>query len=128
MAEGFDDSVAPVARGRRDPELAFALEAENGLGDAGEDNEVEVIGLLPGDGIIAKVTISHKTDVGDGWFTYGVQTRVHETENEEEAFMRVADVVNTRVIDLASDMLDRITSAQPAQQPPRAGQMRPQQR
>ena len=111
MAEGFDSSDAPVARGRRDPELAHALEAEY-ESDAGEDSEVDIVGLLPGDGIIAKVTLAGKTPLGDGWFTYGVQSRVADTESEEEAFVRVMDVVNTRVMNLGQDAIERIEAIQ----------------
>ena len=114
--EGFDD--APVARGRRDPELAHALEAEYDS-DAGEDSEVDIVGLLPGDGIIAKVTLAGQTPVGDAWFTYGVQSRVSDQESEEGAFNRVMDVVNTRVIDLANDAIARVEAVPPAQPKPR---------
>ena len=117
MAEGFDPSDAPVARGRRDPELAHALEAE-GFEDAGQDVEVDIVGLLPGDGIIAKVTLAGQTPLGDAWFTYGVQSRVADSESEEDAFVRVMDVVNTRVMNLGQDAIERIESIQ-AEAPPK---------
>jgi len=107
MPEGFDHSEPPVARGRRSPELALELEAEQ-MRDAGEDPEVDIVGLYPGDSILAKVTLAGQTPIGDGWFTYGVQSRVDPNESELEAFSRVMDVVNTRVMDLADDAIERL--------------------
>ena len=123
-SEGFDPSNAAVARGRRDPELAHALEVEN-LEDAGQDGEIDVVGLLPGDGIIAKVTLAGQTPIGDAWYTYGVQSRVADGEDEEDAFMRVMDVVNTRVMQLGQDSIDRLEAVaeEKANQP--RGHIRP---
>lgn len=111
MPEGFDPSDAPVARGRRDPELMRALEQEDLLGDAGEgENAAQTfIGLAPGDVVMAKVTHAvTRRDGGDSWFSYGVQSRVLDHETEEDAYMRVASVVNTRVLDLGDDAEQRI--------------------
>jgi hypothetical protein len=111
MAEGFNDD-APVARGRRDPELEIALQAEQDLNDAGEDTEQDIVGLLPGDGIIAKVTLAVQTPMGDGWYTYGIQTRVADGESEEDTFIRTMDVVNNRVLNLAQDGFNKIETLQ----------------
>ena len=124
MTEGFDTSDAPVARGRRDPELAHALEAEE-LADAGEDGETDFVGLLPGDGIIAKVTLAGQTPIGDAWFTYGVQSRVADAESEEEAFFRVMDVVNTRVMQMGQDAIERIETVQEQAPPKPRGRITP---
>jgi len=110
MAEGFDPSDAPVSRGRRDPQIQMALEAEDHLGDASEGNrEMTFIGLAPGDVVAAKVTHAFtRNDGGDSWFSYGVQSRILDGENEEDAFVRVATVANERVLDLADDAEQRI--------------------
>lgn len=112
MAEGFDPTTAPVARGRRDPELEIALQAEQDLDDAGEGAEQDLLGLLPGDGVIAKVTLAVQTPMGDGWYTYGIQTRVADGESEEDTFIRTMEVVNGRVLHLAQDGFDKIATLQ----------------
>lgn len=120
MPEGFDPADAPVARGRRDPQIAMALEAQNHLGDAdaGDTDDQTFIGLAPGDIVAAKVTHAvTRKDGGDSWFSYGVQTRVLDGESEEETFVRATTVVNERVLDLADDAeqrIDQIISAQRA--------------
>lgn len=111
MPEGFDPSDAPVRRGRRDPELAMQLEAENQLGDpdGGDTDEQAFIGLAPGDIVMAKVTHAFtRNDGGDSWFSYGVQSRVLDHETEEDTYLRVATVANQRVLDLADDSEERI--------------------
>lgn len=103
----FDPNDIPVVRGRRDPELASRLEAETIADDPGEA-EQSWMGLMEGDSIIAKVSLSAPTALGEAWFTYGSTTHVMPGESEQDAFERLADVVNTRVIDLASDSIERV--------------------
>lgn len=138
MAEGFDEAQVPVRRGRRNPELAMELQAAGAdltNDHAGHDEDTQFIHettsdsgiLLPGDSCMAKVTIAAQTPLGDGWFTYATQTHVMQGEIEEDTYMRLSEVVNTRVLDLASDSIDRINevveSAQMQQS--QRGQQRP---
>lgn len=117
MPEGFDPAEAPVRRGRKDPQLALALEADNHLDDAGDTSEQSYIGLLPGDIVAAKVTHTFTRDDGqDSWFSYGVQSRVMQGETEEDTFVRVASIANERVLDLADDAENRIQLLAQAQQ------------
>ena len=117
MTEGFDPSNAPTARGRRDPRIEAAmLEDDDPMAGAGEPADTEFFGLAPGDTVMAKVTFSANTDVGEAWYTYGTQTRVLENESEEDTFNRVAEVVNTRVLSLADDLVTRMSEALEARQ------------
>lgn len=118
MAEGFDPADAPVARGRRDPNLQIALQNDAMLVDAGESEpEQTFIGLATGDVVMAKVTHAvTRTDGGDSWYSYGVQTHILDGENEEDAYMRVATIVNERVLDLGDDADNRIAELMAAQQ------------
>lgn len=102
--------AAPVARGRRDPELRSQLEAETDSDQLLEPGDADqaFYGLVPGDAVVAKVSIAGQTAMGEAWFTYGGTTHLLEGESEEEAFLRLADVVNTRVIDLARDATTRV--------------------
>lgn len=103
----FDPSDVPVARGRRDPELQSRLEAEDMMPDPGDPDQ-SWASLAPGDSVIAKVSISAPTALGEAWFTYGATTHLFDGESEDEAFSRLSDVVNTRVIDLASEATGRV--------------------
>lgn len=112
--EGFDPGQ-PQRRGRRDPELAARLAldptGDDAFVDAGEEgpeggNEM----VIDGDVVVAKVTHSVEFDGQPSWFTYGLQSRVLPGETEEDTFVRVATVVNTRVLDLAADAEDRIAA------------------
>lgn len=117
MAEGFDPSEAPTARGRRNPQIAEALLADDdNLAGAGESTDQAYFGLIPGDMVMAKVTFAADTQVGDAWYTYGVQTRVLDNETEEAAFERVAETVNGRVLHLADDFVERLATAIEGQQ------------
>ena len=108
MAE-YNNTDAPVARGRRDPELAFALEAETEpIEGELQEEYTEYIGLFEGDTIKAKTSIEGKTPAGDAWWSYGAKTTIQKNESEEGAFIRLSDVVNTRVLDHANDTLARI--------------------
>lgn len=95
----------PVARGHRDPSIAAELEAENLVDPHGPDQSF--IGLSTGDRLVAKVSLEIPTELGDAWFTYGAETSVIDGESEVDAFNRLADVVNTRVLDLAVDATNR---------------------
>lgn len=123
MAEGFDENTAPVARGRRDPELAMMLQAESDLNNDQGGYDETFIGLAPGDTIMAKVTIAAQSPLGDAWYTYASQTHIQMGETEEDGYMRLAEVVNGRVLDLASDSIDRINEV--VQQAPQGPQRQP---
>lgn len=112
MTEG--PTPGPARRGRRDPELEQALVAEEEffLGDNGDtDAENTDLLLMPGDVIAAKVTHTIEFDGQPSWFTYGIQTHVQAGEDEEEAFIRAASIVNNRVLDLAFDAQERVEAA-----------------
>lgn len=110
MPEGQGDP--PVRRGRRRPELIEQMAEPDELpevemddaqlGDAGISEPDELPVLLPGDIVLAKSSVSLDINGQEAWFTYGVQTRVQPGEDEENTFMRVGAVVNTRVLDLAA--------------------------
>ena len=121
----FDETQAQTRRGRRDPELAMQLQAQtpDAMQDyGGHDEDADFIGLVAGDSVMAKVTIAGQTPLGDGWFTYAATSHVLNGETEEDAYMRVGDVVNTRVIDLANDAVERLNEiTQQAQQGRRRG-------
>lgn len=109
--EGFDPSDPPVARGRRNSELAARLlEEDDTFADAGSSGEANDYVLLPGDTLMAKVTLTGSTELGEAWFTFGAQTRLLDGESEEDAFTRLASVTNTRVLDLAADASERVTA------------------
>lgn len=106
--EGHDETVeAPVRRGRRDPQLQTMLDGED-LTQDHADQDMTEYGLVAGDIILAKVTLAGPTELGDGWYTYGVQSRLVDGETEEQAFERVASITNGRVIDLAEDAFNRV--------------------
>lgn len=92
------------------------LADDDPMAGAGEAADTEFFGLAPGDTVMAKVTFSANTDVGEAWYTYGTQTRVLDTESEEDTFNRVAEVVNTRVLALADDLIIRMAEALENQQ------------
>jgi hypothetical protein len=125
MSEGFNPSNIPTARGRRDPQIQAALlEDDDPMADANEPSDVSYYGLVPGDTVMAKTTFASNTRYGDVWHTYGAQSRVLDGEPEENAFARVAEVVNTRVLDLAGDFVDRIEErAQAAQEEARTNRI-----
>lgn len=113
MSEGFNEEN-PVTRGRRDPEIAAMLEAENDLNQPGDPNEQDTvyIGLFPGDMTMVKVTLFAKTPMGDAWFTAGTQSRVADGETAEDAFDRVTDVITAEVMKFGDKQLDVITTVQ----------------
>lgn len=85
----------PARRGRKDPELAAALQETLALPAEEADERPD---LLPDDEVECKIT--HEVATGDttvSTFTYGVRSKVQEGEDEDEAFVRVANVVNDRV-------------------------------
>lgn len=119
MPEG--PNPGPARRGRKDPNLALELEANEPeafiedadfLTEAGDIGEQDEILVLPGDVIAAKVV--HQVSIlgKDSWITFGLQTRVMDGEDEADVFERVGSVVNTRVLDLAEDAYQRIAAAQ----------------
>ena len=104
-----DGPAGPVRRGRRDPEIAAALEAEMAVEDqlndetAGEGGAPdEGVFLFPGDVVSIKVTHAANFDSEDSWYAYGIQTRVGEHESEQDVFERASTIVNTRVLDLVA--------------------------
>lgn len=108
-------------RGRRNPEIAQALEAEQiepapdvelMLDDAGQEGPNDGILVLPGDVVMAKASISVDILGKEAWFSYGLQTRAMEDEEESDVFERAGSVVNTRVLDLAEDAFDRAVALQ----------------
>lgn len=111
MPEG--PNPGPSRRGRRDPQLAAALDVvmEDGdlIEETGEEGPDEEVLLLPGDVIAMKVTHQVTFDGHDSWIAYGVQSRVQDGESEEEAFGRVNLVVNTRVLDAAADAYEKVS-------------------
>lgn len=110
MSNYSDD--APVARGRRDPNLASMLDAERELvydeasGDVG--NEEAEYALLPGDTIMAKTTLAYKTRMGDAWSTFGAQTHVLDGESVDDAFERLSGITTEGVIELAKSTEQRV--------------------
>lgn len=104
----------PTRRGRRDPELAAMLDAgrlEQDDQDVEAPSEVEY-SLMPGDSVMAKTTLAYRTPMGDAWSTFGAQTHVMQGEDDEDAFERVAGIVNAGVIALGSDAVERVTELQ----------------
>lgn len=114
-AEG--PNPGPARRGRRDPQIAQAIELEAAqpdedfLSEPGDSSQDEIL-VLPGDVIAVKVV--HEVNIlgKDSWITFGMQTRVMDGETEPEVFERVASVVNTRVLDVAEDAYRRIEALQ----------------
>ena len=110
MTEG--PTQGPTARrGRRQPAITAAMEQETMLDDVADQPMGEQPMVFPGDIIAVKVTAQIEAGGQDSWFTYGLQSHIQPDESEEEAFLRAASVVNTRVIDLAYDAEERITQA-----------------
>lgn len=109
MTEGFNEEN-PVTRGRRDPEIAAMLDAENDLNESNDPNEQDMVyvGLFPGDTTMVKVTLFAKTPLGDAWFTAGTQSRVADGELAEDAFDRVTDVITAEVMKFGDKQLDVI--------------------
>jgi hypothetical protein len=104
----------PTRRGRRDPELAAMLDAgrlEQDDQDVEAPSEVEY-SLMPGDSVMAKTTLAYRTPMGDAWSTFGAQTHVMQGEDDEDAFERVAGIVNAGVIALGTDAVERVTEIQ----------------
>ena len=129
MTDGYI-MAEPPRRGSRDPELARAMSRENvvvqvdddALGDdANPAIELSYPALLEGDVVVAKVTTEIVVGEDRAWVSYGVQSSVQTGESEEDAFMRIGSVVNTRVIDQASDFAERVTELQGP--PPPRGQI-----
>lgn len=113
--EGFaPENQGTARRGRRDPSLTSMLDAEDLAGDH-EDQDPTEYTLVAGDIVMAKVTLAGPTALGDGWYTYGVQTRVVDGETEDQTFERVAAITNSRVIDLAEDAFHRVEDVVEAQ-------------
>jgi hypothetical protein len=107
-SEGFDETQeGPARHGRRDPQLAAMLDADDMAADHSDQDPTEY-GLVAGDIIMAKVTLAGPTELGDGWYTYGVQSRLIDGETEAEAFNRVATITNGRVLNLAEDAFNRV--------------------
>jgi hypothetical protein len=112
---------APTTRGRRRPEIAEAMLTDNAAdtetADYGEDasNEQTYVGLAEGDTVVAKVAFNGQTDLGEAWFTLGATTRVLEGESTDAAVVRLRDVVNTEVIELGSDLIERVDELRAAQ-------------
>lgn len=109
------DPQIPTRRGRRDPELAAMIDADNIMGEDQEGGSPEHGGdyqLLPGDVIMAKTTLAYRTPMGDAWSTFGAQTHVMEGEDVDDAFDRVAAIVNSGVIELGKDAVDRVNEVQ----------------
>lgn len=104
MSENMPEQGA--RRGRRSTELEQTLEAED------EEYAVHDVGLLSeGDTIIGRITLQHNTAVGDGWFTYGAQTRVRPGESDEEAGARVAAFVTDNTYELIHTVTEQIEEA-----------------
>lgn len=99
MPGGFNPEEA-ATRGRRDPELASLLDAEQ-LGDDETEgvHEPEEYLLLDGDALMSKITLGPDVTGYDAWVTFGAQTRVMKGEKEEQAFDRLASLTVNRVID-----------------------------
>jgi hypothetical protein len=112
---------APTTRGRRRPEIAEAMLTDNAAdtetADYGDDasNEQTYVGLAEGDTVVAKVAFNGQTDLGEAWFTLGATTRVLEGESTDAAVVRLRDVVNTEVIELGSDLIERVEELRAAQ-------------
>jgi hypothetical protein len=112
---------APTTRGRRRPEIAEAMLTDNAAdtetADYGDDasNEQTYVGLAEGDTVVAKVAFNGQTDLGEAWFTLGATTRVLEGESTDAAVVRLRDVVNTEVIELGSDLIERVDELRAAQ-------------
>lgn len=112
MPERYEADL-PNRRGVRDPELQSRLAADDMLADPGDEDSHDV--LEAGDRCIAKVSLCIPTQYGEAWFTYGAETKVFDGELEEEAFGRLATVVNSRVLDLANDALVKVNEFQTQQ-------------
>lgn len=113
--EGFaQENEGTARRGRRDPELQHMMDAEDLVEDH-ENQDMTEYALVSGDIILAKVTLAGPTELGDGWYTYGVQSRVQDGESEVQAFERIAAITNNRVIDLATDAYERVSDLVEAQ-------------
>lgn len=79
--------------------------------DVEAPSEVEY-SLMPGDSVMAKTTLAYRTPMGDAWSTFGAQTHVMQGEDDEDAFERVAGIVNAGVIALGTDAVERVTEIQ----------------
>lgn len=109
MAEHLPEHSA--RRGRRDPELTAALEAE-------DDTYPEPGGtsiLREGDMMMCRMTLAHPTAMGDGWFSWGITTTVGPGEAEEEAADRVYTAVTSRVYELIDGVTTTVEEAEAAQ-------------
>jgi hypothetical protein len=109
-SEGFNtDSVIPLRRGRRDPALAEALGLEPTQQEQPTDvPQGETPLLYDGNTVTAKATVEIKLGDSDTWFTYEATTQLFPGEDESEANERIQLVVNTRVLELADDMEERL--------------------
>lgn len=124
----YDPNI-PTRRGRRDPELQAQLDAEgtmlgddqNMVGeDQGEAPGVADYALMPGDVVMAKTTLAYPTATGDAWSTFGAQTHVMQGETVDDTFERLSVIVNSGVIELSKDAVDRVAEeAQPQRITPR---------
>jgi hypothetical protein len=111
MTEGFDPD-AQARRGRRNPELAAAMLADDDpSADAGMPSDQAYIGLSAGDTVFGKVTFASRTDLGDSWYTYGSQSQVLAGETAETAYERISAVITDGVMALAADFESNLNDA-----------------
>jgi hypothetical protein len=105
----------PTRRGRRDPELAAMLDADNLVDEPHEAQSAPLdtdYQLYPGDVIMGKTTLAYRTPMGDAWSTFGAQTHVMQGEDVDGAFERLSAIVNSGVIELGKDAVDRVNEVQ----------------
>ena len=61
---------------------------------AENDGDDELIGLMPGDGIMATATHEISVDGEKSWIKFGATTTVQESETTQEAYLRLEKVVD----------------------------------
>lgn len=111
-----NDLERHTRRGRRDPTIAEAMledDADDNLADYGESpgDEYVFIGLIEGDGIVAKAAFSSDNALGgETWVTFGANTRQLEGESTEGAIQRLRDIVTTEAIELGRQVNDGLST------------------
>lgn len=109
MTDSFNGAGQTPARRRRQAPPPPPEEVSTDLAtDDQEGQTPDTYFVVEGDVVMAKVVHTLDIDGQDAWVTYGLQTRALEGESEEDVFVRVSSIVNTRVLDLAEDAALRV--------------------
>lgn len=111
-----NDLERHTTRGRRNPQIAEAMledDADDSLADYGDGpgDELVFIGLIEGDGIVAKAAYSADNPLGgESWVTFGSNTRQLEGESTEGAIQRLRDVVVAEAIELGRQLNEQLNT------------------